>query len=134
MPCDNASANTLTMGITMRTPTTARTTAVNPQRTQDGSCCARRCLPTAGDLAEAATALVCIAPGPAFEKVDQNEHGKRNYEQHDCDGRRLAVGEFLQSRDDEDGSNLSLVRHVSRDEDDRAVLANRTREREGEPR
>ena len=56
---------------------------------------------------------------------------------HERDRRRARVVELLELRDDEQRRDLGPHRHVAGDEDDRAVLADRARERQreaGQPR
>src|SRR5262249_24974016 len=95
--------------------------------TQGGSSWARR-----GTLRRMGSAMMTCAP--ALEQIDREEGRERHREQHDGDRRGFAVGELLEPRDDEHRRDLGLERHVAGDEDDRAVLPERAREREGEPR
>src|SRR5713101_3526156 len=76
------------------------------------------------------SAMVALAP--AFEEVDSEERDEGDGEQDDGDRRRLGVGELLEALHDQDGRDLCPERHVARDEDDRAVLAERAREGERE--
>src|SRR2546425_11482507 len=69
---------------------------------------------------------------PALEEVDGEERDEGDRERADGDRRRLGVGELLEPRHDEDRRDLGAERHVARDEDDRAVLAERAREGERE--
>src|SRR5262245_50502583 len=112
-------------GMTIRTPTTATAESVSPQRTQAGSCCARRAADALTARALTGEALGIDMLAPALEEVDEDQHGERDGQQHDRDGRRLAVGELLEPRDDEDRRDLGLVGHVAGHEDDRAVFAQR---------
>src|SRR5262245_43050288 len=63
-PSLNATAKTLTTGMTIRTPTTARANRVRLHRSHTGSCWALR--PTA--------VLVFMTHAPAFGHVDQDQH------------------------------------------------------------
>src|SRR5213594_512071 len=92
--------------------------------TAGGSSCAR------GGAWAGFSAMVSLAP--AFEEVDGEERDEGDREQDDGDRRRLGVGELLEPRHDEDRRDLGAERHVARDEDYRAVLAERAREGERE--
>src|SRR6266446_4640422 len=118
-PRPNASTKTSTSGITIRTPTTPSAAATSVMRTQRGS--EREFVWSGVDTF-----------APPLEQVDDDEHGEGDHEEHDGDGGRLRVGELLEPRDDEHGCDLGLERHVARHEHDRAVLAERAREGEGE--
>src|SRR5580704_7999798 len=122
----------LTTGMTTSTATTASANKVRPQRTQAGSCWALRTLARVMVCGLCRTASVLIAHAPAFQQIDEHQHGERNDQQYDGDRRGLAVGELLQARDDQDGSDLGFVGHVSRDEDHRTVLADTARKGQGE--
>src|SRR5213594_1194246 len=88
--------------------------------TAGGSSCAR------GGAWAGFSAMVSLAP--AFEEVDGEERDEGDREQDDGDRRRFGVGELLEPGHDEDRRDLGAERHVARDEDDRAVLAERARE------
>src|SRR5688572_27996308 len=100
------------MGTTMSRPTTARASAVSPPRTHAGSCWAARIRLGPRACGTAGIASVLMTQAPALEAVDHDEHGEGDDEQHDRDGRGLAVGELLEARHDQDGRDLRLVRHV----------------------
>src|SRR3989442_10528844 len=114
----------LTTGMTTNTPTTARTVKVRPHRTQAGSCWAWQLLVPAMTWGFSKIASVFMAHAPTSQPVNQQQHGEGNDQQHDRNRRRFTVRELLQARDDQDRGNLRFVRHVPRDEDHRAVLAN----------
>jgi hypothetical protein len=63
-----------------------------------------------------------MAHTPAFELVDDDQHGKGENQQHHGDGRRLAVSELLKPGNNEDRRDLRLIRHVARDKDNRAIF------------
>src|SRR6266850_2463525 len=126
MPPANACTNTFTSGTRTKNAMTATAARMRTALTAGGSSCARSCVTACG------SAMVSLAP--AFEEVDGEERDERDREQDDGDRRRLGVGELLEAGDDQDGGDLGPVRHVARDEDDRAVLAERAREGEGEAR
>src|SRR5215813_2281599 len=75
-----------------------------------------------------------VTRAPALDEVDGEQGDERDREQDDGDGRRLGVAELLETGDHEHRRDLGPERHVARDEDHRAVLAERAGEREGEPR
>src|SRR5262245_20480670 len=74
-----------------------------------------------------------ITVTPTFQHIDQHEHEERDGQQHDGDGRRLAVTELFERRDDEHRRDFRLERHVARYKDDRPVLSEPTRERQCKP-
>src|SRR5438552_3754562 len=110
----------LATGTITSTPRTTTANSVRVQRTHAGSC-------WAGRWRGAMTTLVGglhIAPAaPAFEQVDDRQHGERRRQQDDRDGRGLGVVELFQLLDDQFRGDLGAEWHVARDEDDRAVLA-----------
>src|SRR5262249_38174955 len=124
-PAAKACTNTTTNGITTTNVMTVTAAPIRSRRTIGGSSWARR-----GVLA----ALAMVAGTPAFEEVDGEQGDERDREQDDGDGGCLGVAELLETGDDEHRRDLGPERHVARDEDHRAVLAERAGEREGEPR
>src|SRR5262249_8703196 len=127
-PAEKASTNTTTSGITTRKTMIATGVPMSSRRTMGGSSCARRW------AAEATAGSAMVARAPSFDEVDAEERDERDQQQDDGDRGRLGVVELLEPRDHEDRRDLGLERHVAGDEDDRAVLPERAREREGEPR
>src|SRR5438876_11020981 len=123
-PPANACAKTFTSGTTTKKAMTATAARMSTSLTAGGSSCAR------SRAWIGFSAMVSLAP--AFEEVDGEERDERDREQDDGDRRRLGVGELLEPRHDQDGRDLGPERHVARDEDDRAVLAERAREGERE--
>ena len=69
---------------------------------------------------------------PALQRVDEEQQQERRDQHHGRDRGRVRVAEFLQPDDDQQRRDLRHVRQVAGDEDDRAVLADRARERERE--
>src|SRR5438067_8493619 len=114
----------LTTGTTTSTPITIRASEVRLQRTQSGSCWALRIPRTSMARGSGNTASALMAHAPPFQEVDQHQRGEGNDQQHYRDGRRLAVSKFLEARDDQDRRDVGFVRHVARDENHGAVLAN----------
>src|SRR6185436_1867433 len=127
----------LTTGMPTSTPTTSTANPVSPHRTHAGSVrgftkLAGTCGPGPRAGSRMMTASALMTDARAFEEVDDHQHGERDHQQHDGDRGRLAVGELLEARHDQDRRDLGLVGHVAGHEDDRAVLADPAREREGE--
>src|SRR5262249_1955802 len=107
-PWLNATVKTLTTGMATSTPTTAIARRVRPHRSHSGSCCALRAM----------SVSVFMTHTPAFDHVDQHQHCEGKDEQHhrNCGG--FAVCKFFETRDNQDRSNLSVIRLVSRYEND----------------
>src|SRR5688572_14874211 len=110
------------------TPTISKARAVRSQRTSAGSWCV--CRTGASDLV---LSLDINSLAPPFQQVDQDQHAERSREQHDRNGGRFRVGEFLEPGDNEHRRNLSLKLLVPRNENDGAVFSERSRERQGKP-
>ena len=72
------------------------------------------------------------AARPRLQRVDRQQQHERDDEHHDGDRRRAGVVVLLELGDDEQRRDLRLHRHVAGDEDHRAVLADRARERQRE--
>src|SRR2546422_5070477 len=124
----------LTTGMTPSTATTTRAAPVRLHRTQAGSCWTLRIVAAVMALGFSKTVSVLMSQAPAFQQVDQHEHGERNDQQHDSNCRRFAVSELLEARDDQDRGDFRFVWHVPRDEDHRAVLANTAGKCQGKAR
>src|ERR1700677_642505 len=71
-------------------------------------------------------------PAPLLKEVDEEEQDEGGDEHDDRYRGRSAVVVLLQLRDDEEGHDLGLHRHVARDEDHRPVLPERAGEGERE--
>src|SRR4051812_6957263 len=69
-------------------------------------------------------------PGEPADAADREEHEQRQREQDDRDRRRRRHGIRLDPPEDEDRRDLGLERQVAGDQDDRAELADRSREAE----
>src|SRR5262249_14890973 len=110
-PSLSATEKTLMTGITTNTPTRAIAKRVKLHCSQTGSFCALR------------TASVFMTHTPAFDPVDQHQHCERKNEQdhRNCGG--FPIGKLLETRDDQDRSNLRLIRLVPRDKNHGAVFA-----------
>ena len=67
-----------------------------------------------------------------WSRLIMSSRAKDTHQHHHGDRRRAGVVVLLQLGDDEQRDDLRLHRHVARDEDDRAVLAERPRERQRE--
>src|SRR2546426_11641908 len=113
----------LTTGMTTSSPTTVKANKVRTQRTHAGSCWACRLLATETAWS-CKIASVLMAHAPAFQPVNQHQHGEGYDQQHHRNRRRFPVGELLEARDNEDRRDLRFVRHVARHEHHRAVLPN----------
>src|SRR5687767_2471204 len=109
----------------MRKPTRTMAVAMSVRLTHGGSSRARRILTATRSFSLSSAGT---APHPALEEVDEDQHGERDEEEDDRDCGRLAVGELLEPRHDQDRGDLRLVRHVAGHEDDRAVFADRAGE------
>src|SRR6185369_7385389 len=112
MPSANASTKTFSSWTSTRSVITRIASETSVQRTQAGSSCAR-----GGTERVVGSAMMTCAP--ALDEVDGEEGHERHAQEHAGDGGRLAVGELLESRDDEHRRDLRPVRHVAGDEDDR---------------
>ena len=83
----------------------------------------------AGHQRPAAT-MTPAAPG--LQQVDRQQHHERHHQHDEAERRGAGVVELLQLDDDQQRRDLGLHRQVAGDEDDRAVLADRARERHRE--
>src|SRR5262245_20272003 len=107
-PWLNATAKILTTGMATSNPTTARTKRIRLHRSHRGSCWALRIMGVS----------VFMTHTPTFDHVDQHQHGERKGEQdhRNCSG--FAVGKLFETRNNQDRSNLRVIRLVSRYEND----------------
>src|SRR5688500_16577829 len=94
--------------MTMSTLTTASTIKVRLQRIQAGSCGIGGFLTADVVLGSFNEASGGTAAAPAFQYVDQHQHGKGNHQQHDRNRRRFPVREFLETGDDQHRGNLCV--------------------------
>src|SRR5215510_14586480 len=96
-------------GTSTSTPTTPTAAIIKPHRTTQGSCSAVR----RSVLPACVRTSPTITIAPLFQQIDEDQHRKRNDQQHHCDSCRFAVGKLLQARHDQHWCDLSSVRHVS---------------------
>src|SRR5262245_10013514 len=117
-PSLNATAKTWMTGMTTNTPTTARAKRVRLHRSHTGSCWALRTMAGVAVLGFSETVSVFMTHTPPFDHVDQHQHPERKDEQdhRNCGG--FAVGKLLETRNDQDRSNLRVIRLVSGYEND----------------
>src|SRR5690606_16649256 len=76
------------------------------------------------------TAMAEPPPVPRLDEVDDQKHREGDRQHERGNGGRAGVIELLQPDDDEERGDLRNVGDVSGDEDYRAILADRTGERE----
>src|SRR5579875_2396729 len=156
-PCSKAAANTIASGASSSAARKARQAAMSPQRTSavtivsrpgrvaNSSRNASGMSPAISVLPPSVCRLASVRrppsarrgdeppPSPGVDEIDREQHHERHDEHHGPERRGAPVVELLQVDDDEKRRDLGLPRNVARDEDDRAVLAHRARERECKP-
>src|SRR5688572_8676394 len=119
------------------TAITATAAAVSNHRTSAGSSLTLRA-PTRPDCGAlpgiSSLRLGMMAPAPAFKRVNYDEHCKGERQKDDRDRSRLAIGKFLQTRDDQDRSDLRPMRKVTGYEHNGSVLTKATRETKSKTR
>src|ERR1022692_3547933 len=133
-PLRKASRKTVSSGRKRNRPRNSSVIAISTARSQGGSRRARDAPATAWAAAAIRGPLSQAAAEPPLQEVDREQPYERSHQHDDGDGGSARVVVLLQLGDDEQRGDLRVHRHVSRDEDHRAVFAQRARKRHGETR
>src|SRR5262249_8321967 len=128
-PFSSACAKTATTGRQTNRTRNASAVPISATRTTAGS----RAGPGRAGSDAPSFSRGLVAPAPPLEPVDREQQDERRDQHHHGDACRARVVVLLELGDDQERRDLRPHRHVAGDEDDRAILAERTSEGQREP-